>query len=133
MLPKKQCTLHGVQGKTADPGFIVRWTYPLGLKKETVWLAYYAASQALAAVGRAALPVAQGAAALATAALLVQGGIMTGVVSAPTLPDLRLPLVAAAVVAAGAGITALSSGTADRSTNLADRAAAVEASLDERK
>ena len=23
LLPRKQCTLHGVQGKTADPGFIV--------------------------------------------------------------------------------------------------------------
>ena len=41
VLPRKQCTLHGVQGKTADPGFIVHWTYPLGLKKETVWLAHY--------------------------------------------------------------------------------------------
>ena len=41
LLPRKQCTLHGVQGKTADPGFIVHWTYPIGLKKETVWLAYY--------------------------------------------------------------------------------------------
>ena len=41
VLPRKQCTLHGVQGKTADPGFIVHWTYPTGLKKETVWLAYY--------------------------------------------------------------------------------------------
>ena len=41
VLPRKQCTLHGVQGKTADPGFIVHWTYPIGLKKETVWLAYY--------------------------------------------------------------------------------------------
>ena len=41
VLPRKQCTLHGVQGKTADPGFIVHWTYPLGLKKETAWLAHY--------------------------------------------------------------------------------------------
>ena len=41
VLPKKQGTLHGVQGKTADPGFIVHWTFPPGLKKESIWLAYY--------------------------------------------------------------------------------------------
>ena len=41
VLPKKQSTLHGVQGKTADPGFIVHWTFPPGLKTESIWLAYY--------------------------------------------------------------------------------------------
>ena len=41
LLPKKQCTLHGVQGKTAEPGFIVHWTYPLRLTAEAKWLAYY--------------------------------------------------------------------------------------------
>ena len=41
LLPRKQCTLHGVQGKTADPGFIVHWTFPPGLRKESKWLAYY--------------------------------------------------------------------------------------------
>jgi len=41
LLPKKQCTLHGVQGKTAEPGFIVHWTYPLRLTTEAKWLAYY--------------------------------------------------------------------------------------------
>ena len=41
LLPRKQCTLHGVQGKTADPGFIVHWTFPPGLTKESKWLAYY--------------------------------------------------------------------------------------------
>ena len=41
VLPRKQGTLHGVQGKTADPGFIVHWTFPPGLKKESLWLAYY--------------------------------------------------------------------------------------------
>ena len=41
VLPRKQGTLHGVQGKTADPGFIVHWTFPPGLKKEATWLAYY--------------------------------------------------------------------------------------------
>ena len=30
VLPQKQGTLHGVQGKTADPGFIVHWTFPPG-------------------------------------------------------------------------------------------------------
>ena len=41
VLPTKQGTLHGVQGKTADPGFIVHWTFPPGLCKESLWLAYY--------------------------------------------------------------------------------------------
>ena len=41
LLPRKQCTLHGVQGKTADPGFIVHWAFPPGLRKESKWLAYY--------------------------------------------------------------------------------------------
>ena len=27
LLPRKQCTLHGVQGKTADPGFIAHWAF----------------------------------------------------------------------------------------------------------
>ena len=41
LLPRKQCTLHGVQGKTADPGFIAHWTFPVGLSIESRWLAYY--------------------------------------------------------------------------------------------
>ena len=41
LLPSKQCTLHGVQGKTADPGFIVHWSYPPALSKESRWLATY--------------------------------------------------------------------------------------------
>jgi len=41
LLPQKQCTLHGVQGKTADPGFIAHWKFPKGLSKESIWLAYY--------------------------------------------------------------------------------------------
>ena len=41
LLPQKQCTLHGVQGKTADPGFIAHWKSPKGLKRESIWLAYY--------------------------------------------------------------------------------------------
>jgi len=41
LLPKKQCTLHGVQGQTAEPGIIAHWSFPKGLSKESVWLAYY--------------------------------------------------------------------------------------------
>ena len=41
LLPARQCTLHGVQGKTAEPGFIAHWKFPKGLKKESIWLAYY--------------------------------------------------------------------------------------------
>ena len=41
LLPRKQCTLHGVQGKTADPGFIAHWSFPGGISKESIWLAYY--------------------------------------------------------------------------------------------
>jgi len=41
LLPRKQCTLHGVQGKTADPGFIAHWSFPAGISKESIWLAYY--------------------------------------------------------------------------------------------
>ena len=41
LLPQKQCTLHGVQGKTAEPGFIMHWTFPLKLSKISIWLATY--------------------------------------------------------------------------------------------
>ena len=41
LLPQKQCTLHGVQGKTADSGFISHWKFPKSLSKESIWLAYY--------------------------------------------------------------------------------------------
>ena len=41
LLPRKQCTLHGVQGKTADPGFIAHWVFPVWLSDESRWLAYY--------------------------------------------------------------------------------------------
>ena len=41
LLPQKQCTLHGLQGKTADPGFIAHWKSLKRLKRESVWLAYY--------------------------------------------------------------------------------------------
>ena len=42
LLPMKQCTLHGVLGKTAKPGLIAHWTFPVGLSKISIWLAYYA-------------------------------------------------------------------------------------------
>ena len=41
LLPRKQCTLHGVQGKTAEPGFIVHWRYPARLSEGSRWLACY--------------------------------------------------------------------------------------------
>jgi hypothetical protein len=41
LLPRKQCSLHGIQGKTADPGFIGHWSFPAGLSKQSIWLAYY--------------------------------------------------------------------------------------------
>ena len=41
LLPQKQCTLHGVQGTTADPGFIAHWTFPLRLPLVSQWLATY--------------------------------------------------------------------------------------------
>ena len=41
LLPRKQCTLHGVQGKTAVPGLIAHWTFPVGLSKLSIWFGYY--------------------------------------------------------------------------------------------
>ena len=41
LLPRKQCTLHGVQGKTGDPGFIAHWTFPVGISVDNKWLGYY--------------------------------------------------------------------------------------------
>ena len=41
LLPQKQCTLHGMQGKTADPGFISHWTFPARLSYASKWLATY--------------------------------------------------------------------------------------------
>ena len=35
LLPMKQCTLHGVQGKTEDPGIIAHWSFPVGLSAES--------------------------------------------------------------------------------------------------
>ena len=41
VLPMKQCTLHGVQSKTTEPGIIAHWSYPAGLSAELKWLACY--------------------------------------------------------------------------------------------
>ena len=34
--PKNQCTLHGVQGKTADPDLVAHWQFPARLKPDTI-------------------------------------------------------------------------------------------------
>ena len=41
LLPRKQSTLHGVQGRTADPGLVAYWRFPRRLSAESLWLAYY--------------------------------------------------------------------------------------------
>ena len=41
LLPRKQRTLHGVQGRTADPGMVAYWRFPKKLSKESLWLAHY--------------------------------------------------------------------------------------------
>ena len=41
LLPQKQCTLPGMQETTADPGFIVHWTFTLRLPHASQWLATY--------------------------------------------------------------------------------------------
>ena len=41
LLPAKISTLHGIQGKTADPGLAVHWKFPKGLSAEALWLAHY--------------------------------------------------------------------------------------------
>ena len=52
LLPQKQGTLHGVQGKTADPGFVVHWRYPKRLPKEGVCLAHYVSLSRPRSVGQ---------------------------------------------------------------------------------
>ena len=37
----KHGTLHGVQGKTAEPGLVAHWRLPRGLSPEARWLAHY--------------------------------------------------------------------------------------------
>ena len=41
LLPDKISTLHGVQGKTADPGLAAHWKFPKNLSPEALWLAHY--------------------------------------------------------------------------------------------
>ena len=41
LLPAKQCTLHGIQGNTADPGIVAHWKFPKRLGVESLWLAHY--------------------------------------------------------------------------------------------
>ena len=41
MLPDKISTLHGIQGKTADPGLAAHWKFPKNLSPEALWLAHY--------------------------------------------------------------------------------------------
>ena len=41
LLPRMQSTLHGVQGRTADPGLVAYWRLPKKLSQESRWLAHY--------------------------------------------------------------------------------------------
>ena len=41
LLPDKISTLHGVQGKTAEPGLAAHWKFPKNLSPEALWLAHY--------------------------------------------------------------------------------------------
>ena len=41
LLPRKQTTLHRVQGDTTDPGLVAYWRFPKKLSKESLWLAHY--------------------------------------------------------------------------------------------
>ena len=41
LLPAKQSTLHGLQGKTTEPGLIAHWNFPPRLSRDSLWLAHY--------------------------------------------------------------------------------------------
>ena len=41
LLPAKQSTLHGLQGKTTEPGLIAHWQFPPRLSRDSLWLAHY--------------------------------------------------------------------------------------------
>ena len=41
LLPYKISTLHGIQGKTADPGLAAHWKFQKNLTPEALWLAHY--------------------------------------------------------------------------------------------
>ena len=40
LLLHKMSTLHGIQGKTADPGMCAHWKFPKNLSPEALWLAH---------------------------------------------------------------------------------------------
>ena len=41
LLLHKTSTLHGIQGKTAEPGMCAHWSFPKHLSAEALWLAHY--------------------------------------------------------------------------------------------
>ena len=41
LLPRRQSTLHGVQGSTTEPGLVAYWRFPKKLSEESRWLAHY--------------------------------------------------------------------------------------------
>ena len=41
LLPRKQSTLHGVEGTTTEPGLVAHWRFPRKLSQESRWLAHY--------------------------------------------------------------------------------------------
>ena len=41
LLPRMQSTLHGVQGRTTEPGLVAYWRFPKRLSQESLWLAHY--------------------------------------------------------------------------------------------
>ena len=41
LLPRKQSTLRGVQGRTTEPGLVASWRFPKRLSQESLWLAHY--------------------------------------------------------------------------------------------
>ena len=41
LLPVKESTLHGLQGKTTEPGLIAHWKFPPRLSRDSLWLAHY--------------------------------------------------------------------------------------------
>ena len=41
LFPRMQSTLHGVQGRTTEPGLVAYWRFPKRLSQESLWLAHY--------------------------------------------------------------------------------------------
>ena len=42
LVPQKQSTVLGLQGRTAEPGLVAYWHFPKRLSRDTRWLLYYA-------------------------------------------------------------------------------------------